>query len=367
MSQTVNAALVRKLSVGQKDRGDRPRSVLRALRLGFARAAGDRLNLSLAVIGAKQSSRSQDDLIEPIGQDCLLLVFDGPEGRAAACLDLNVVSAIVQSQTIGDVMPGDPEPRAFTDTDAAMVAPLIEAALARSAGLIDAAAEQICMAGYEFSARAEDLRNLSLAMSEEAYRVFDLTVDLANGVRQGQISVFLPDRPFALDKADEAIEAVGPRIEQSSGVVRAELSAVLCRMSLPLSDLSAMQPGSVLPLRGARLDRTEILTIDRTRTGIGRLGQCGGLRAVRLNEQVSLPALPGCDTQEFIESRRRLQPRDQLDEKAANAVGIVSPAVEVDVLESVENELLLNDSERMVTEISQLAGLDAADTNNSAD
>ncbi|WP_299898746.1 FliM/FliN family flagellar motor C-terminal domain-containing protein [uncultured Ruegeria sp.] len=367
MSQTVSAALARKLSVGRKDLGDRPRSVLRALRLGFARAASDRLNLPLAVIGAKQASGSQDDLVESVGQDWLLLVFDGQEGRAAICLNPHVVSAIVQTQTIGEVLPGGPEPRVFTDTDAAMAAPFIESALTLSAGLIVAADEQICLTGYELAARSEDARGLSLAMSADAHHVFDLTVDLANGVQQGQISIFLPDHPAAPDKVDEVTETAGPRIALSSGVVRAELNAVLCRMSLPLSDLSTIQPGSVLPLHGARLDRTEILTIGRTPTGIGRLGQCGGLRAVRLNEHAALPALSGADTQEFIESRGRMQPHDYLAESVSNAVDVMPPATGDEGLELADNDLSLNDSERMVAEISQLAGLDAADTNTDAE
>ncbi|QFT72224.1 FliM/FliN family flagellar motor C-terminal domain-containing protein [Ruegeria sp. THAF33] len=367
MSQTVSAALARKLSVGRKDLGDRPRSVLRALRLGFARAASDRLNLPLAVIGAKQASRTQDDMVESVAQDWLMLVFDGPEARAGICLSPHVVSAIVQTQTIGEVLPGDPDPRAFTDTDAAMVVPFIETALTLTAGSIDAAAEQVCLTGYEFAARTKDSRGLSLAMTEDEYRVFDLTVDLAGGAQQGQISIFLPEHPATPEKAEEVTDPAGPRLEQASGVVRAELNAVLCRMSLPLSDLSEIQPGCVLPLRGARLDRTEILTIDRKPAGIGRLGQCGGLRAVRLNEHSTPPALSGDDAQEFIESRGRMQPHDDLVEPVSGAVDVMPPAIEDAGLDLTDNDLSLNDSERMVAEISQLAGLDAADTNPGAE
>lgn len=364
MSETVNAALARKLTVGQKDLGDRPRSVLRALRLGFARAANDRVNLSLAIIGAKQSSRSAEDLVEAIGPDWLLLVFDGPGGRLAACLDPHLVSAIVQTQTIGEVLQDDPAPRAFTDTDAAMSALLIEAALTRSAGLIDPTAEQVCLVGHEYASRAANLRELSLALTDEAYRVFDLTVDLANGIKQGHISVFVPESPIVSDIADEASDHSGPRLEHSSGVVKADLNAALCRMTVPLSMLTAMQIGDILPLRGARLDRTEILTIERTRAGVGRLGQCGGLRAVRLNEHAALPALSGTEAQEFIESRGGIHPQDSLDEPMANVVEITPPVPMTDFEGSLSEDLILDDSDRMVAEISQLAGLNTPEPEN---
>ncbi|WP_050603267.1 FliM/FliN family flagellar motor switch protein [Ruegeria sp. 6PALISEP08] len=367
MSETVNAALARKLSVGKKDLGDRPRSGLRALRLGFARAAGDRLNLPLAVIGAKQSSRSAEDLGETIGQDWLLLVFEGVEGRSAVCLDPHLVSAIVQTQTIGEVMPDDPAPRVFTDTDAAMAAPLIEAALTRSADLIDTVDEPVCLAGHEYSTRAANLRELSLAMTHEVYRSYDLTVDLANGVRQGHISVFLPETSAALEVAEQDLEHSGPRIEQSSGVVRADLNAALCRMTLPLSALSAMRIDDVLPLPGARLDRTVVLTIDRTRAGVGRLGQCGGLRAVRLNEHAALPALSGAEAQEFIESRGRLRPQDNVQEPITNTMDILPPASIPEGTEIVPDNTLIEDSERMVAEISHLAGLDTQEPGSRED
>ena len=280
MTQTVSAALTRKLSVGREEQGDKPRSVLRALRLAFARAAGDRLQLPMVVIGARQSHRTPDMLANQVGEDWLLLQFVTGDGASAAiCMDLGAVSAIVQVQTIGGVMAEEPAPRAFTHTDGAMVAPLIEDAMARAVDLVEAPADQSSLSGFEFSARLADLRTLSLAMVEDAYRVFDLTVELGGGPRQGQISVFLPDR--SAEDADEvAQKGTGPNLEQASGVLRAELNTVICRMSLPLASLSQLKVGDVLPLMGARLERAEVLTIDRSRAAIGRLGQCGGMRAV---------------------------------------------------------------------------------------
>ncbi len=366
MTQTVSAALTRKLSVGQEEQGDKPRSVLRALRLAFARAAGDRLQLPMVVIGARQSHRTPDLLADQLGEDWLLLQFvDGDGMSAAICMDLGAVSAIVQVQTIGEVMADEPAPRTFTHTDGAMVAPLVEDALARAVDLVEAPVDQSSLSGLEFSTRLADLRTLSLAMVEDAYRVFDLTVELGGGLRQGQISVFLPDR-VAEDADENTQEDTGPNLEQASGVLRAELNTVICRMSLPLASLSHLKTGDVLPLTGARLDRAEVLTIDRNRAAIGRLGQCGGMRAVRLNEYAPLTALTHSEAEEFLEARSTTTPQSDPDMPPPTEPARMPVAFDPGATSDIESNLNFADSDQMVAEISQLAGLKLSDTDPDA-
>ncbi|WP_170782798.1 flagellar motor switch protein FliM [Ruegeria lacuscaerulensis] len=350
MAQPVNAVLARKLSVGQEGQGDGPRSALRAFRLGFARAAGDRLNLPLSVIGAKQSERSPDVLGDFAGDDWLLLRFSDPDGVAAAvCMDIGVVSAILQVQTIGEVMPDPPAGRSFTDTDAAMVAPMVEEALRRADALADPTGGQPGLTGYEFKARLADMRSLSLAMVEDAYLTFDLTVELSGGLRQGHIALLLPERA-GTDAEIVPEDPSGPSLEQATGVVRAELNTVICRMNLPLAALSGLSAGDVLPLTGSRLDRAEVLTIDRTRAAVGRLGQCGGMRAVRLNEYAPLPAL--ANTEEFLEARLATeQPHHAETARQEGQPSIKEPDLTAETLE-------FNDSDQIAAEISKLAGLE---------
>ncbi|WP_170465391.1 FliM/FliN family flagellar motor C-terminal domain-containing protein [Ruegeria arenilitoris] len=358
MTQSVSTALARKLSAGQEEQGEKPRSILRALRLAFARTAGDRYQLPLAVIGAKQSHRAPEALEQVIQADWLLLQFSNAEGMAAAvCMDMAAVSAIVQVQTIGQVLPGEPDARAYTDTDAAMVAPLVEEALSRAVGVVEASADQANLSGYEFRARLGDLRTLSLAMVEDAYRVFELTVELGGGLRQGQVSVLLPDLPAEPGEDEVDAGEAGPNLEQASGVVRAELNTVISRMSLPLAMLSDLSVGDVLPLTGSRLDRAEILTIDRTRAAIGRLGQCGGMRAVRLNEYASVAALEQSELPEFLKARSTASRSEALEEPIQAASNQAVIPIGADVLGDLEADLGFESPDQMVAEISQLAGL----------
>ncbi len=349
MTQPVSAALARKLTAGQEGRGDRPHSVLRALRLALARAAADRLRLPLAVIAAKQVAGSPDTLGGQIGDDWLLLQFTGAEGlQAAVCMDMGTVSAIVQVQTVGEVMPSPPVERAFTDTDAAMVAPWVEEVFRRTANLVEEAGDQERLAGYQYRLRLADLRTLSLALVEDAYVSYDLTVELGNGLRQGKVSVLLPELSSGSD-AEDHDEDAALKLGQGAGVLRAELDTVICRMSVPLASLSALATGDILPLAGARLDQAEVLTIDRSRAAVGRLGQCGGMRAVRLNEQVPLPSPLGTDAQEFLAARAHNQPAADISADAAEIV--------LNEASGLVDDLELGDSDQIAAEISKLAGL----------
>lgn len=363
MTTRVNTALSRKLSAQQQGAADTPRSILRALRLGLARAAGEGMGLALSVIGAKQAVRMHEDMVELLHDGWLLLLFTSDLGGvAAACLNPGCVSAIVQQQTIAMVTSDPPPDRAFTDTDAAMVAPLFEDMFGRALKLVDASADVASLSGYEFASRARDRRGLLLSLVDEAYRVFDLTVELAGGARQGEVCILLPERP--LSEEEQAAEAAhsGLSLDQASGVMRAELNTVISRMSLPLTALSALSVGDVLPLQDARVDRIEVFAIDRTCTTIGRLGQCGGMRAVRINEQCPALVRPVNDDQSFLASKTRpvSTPADNGPTSEINAdLPLRDPAMDDALLDT--DDLLPATSNQRVAEISHLAGLPAPD------
>lgn len=283
-----HSVLQRKVAVAQDEGRGGPRSILRAMRLGLARAAADTMDLPMTVIGATQCRRLQDALQDAVPDERLYVLLAGPEGLlGAACFDRVCVTSVIQQQTMGTVFAAPMGERAFTGTDAAMMAPLIDAFLPRARDLTEAVLDRICLDGFQFATRAEDRRNLILSLEYDSFRMFDLTIDIAGGVAQGQITLLFPDQPEPKDldgDGDEGSAASG--LEQGFGVMRAELTAVISRVQLPLSAFSAMQPGDLLPLIGDKLDKTEVLTIDGQRIAVARLGQCRGMRALRLNERL---------------------------------------------------------------------------------
>lgn len=172
--------------------------------------------------------------------------------------------------------------REFTNTDAALAEPLIEMLLSRAADLSDSADDQRCLKGFRFGAIIEDVRSLMLVLDTKRYRVFDLTIDIAEGAMQGAICLVLPDLPPGTD-TDSDLMHNRPGLDTGFGVIRADLTASIGRLRVPLAELSVMQPGDVLPLTRERLEETELITICGKTVASGRLGQVNGLRAVRLS------------------------------------------------------------------------------------
>lgn len=261
---------------------------MKALRLALARAAAEVFDLSLAVIDAKQSRVSQDLVAGLFESDRLLVLLDGPDRQAGAVsLDSVLVTALIQRQTIGSVASAAAPTRPFTDTDAALIEPLIDALLSKAVELTGDMTDRACLTNYRFGARVEDGRSAALAMEAEHLRVFTLTVDICGGLQQGGMDLILPDRHAEIHPSDSA-KSAGPNFSPSlSDAVMsspAELTAVLCRLRLPLAELAAMRPGEVLPLNINRFDRTDLLAIGGYRVAVGRLGQSGGFRAVRVKE-----------------------------------------------------------------------------------
>lgn len=280
--------LARKLRLERDREKDKPRSFLRALRLGLARGASEIMNLPISVIGARHSCRELDELPQVLPGGQLYLILSSPEGqRAAACIDPECVGAIIQQQTTGQVTSGETAGRRYTGTDAAMVAPLLEGALSRALDLVEAAEDRFCLSGFEYVARVEDPGGVTLALEQERYRVCELTVDLAGGQRQGCITLVLPERAAPKDPVKNPASSPSRRLDQAAAVIRADLMAVIDRMQFPLSSLAELRVGDTLPLAGNRLSRIHLLTIERHAIATGRLGQCDGMRAVRLREHPS--------------------------------------------------------------------------------
>ncbi|MCL6283456.1 FliM/FliN family flagellar motor switch protein [Ruegeria sp. 2012CJ41-6] len=290
-SRNVDTVLARKIAQAGQSAVQTTRPLLRALRRGLAQASAGVSGPAMAVIGATENSLPRDSLSAHLQDQRLMLVLGEPGGlNAAFCVDRIATAAMIRHQTMGEVSTQPPDDRPFTDTDAALLAPLAERLLTEAADLLGEAEDWLCMRSYRFENRQKKLSDLILILGQERYRLCDLVVDIGHGVCQGQITVILPDRPpeQVAEPEDVATEPVG--LERNFGLMRTELQVVLTRLQVPLSTLSGLKPGDALPLDSCQLDEAELLTIDGRAVARARLGQCRGMRALRLNE--TPPDLP---------------------------------------------------------------------------
>lgn len=348
----MSAILQRKVADAQRESAGSDMSALRALRLSLARAGEDLLGLPLSVLAARQQRLAVDDLGEIFSDEELLIVLDASDGATGvAAVKQPLVSALVQQQTTGQVSQRVMEPREFTDTDAALCAPLIEDVLRRAAELVEAEIDECCFRDIRFGARGEDVRSVLLSLRAPRYRVFHLSLDIALGLHQGELVLALPDRAFQAETASENAPHSENVVHSPLLDVPAQVDAVLARFRLPLAELRALAPGDILPLTRDRLDDTALVSVTGSVLARGRLGQMNGRRAVRLMAPLPIPRAGGERAEASFDSLA-LQAADGTDDGAAS---FSAPQDEpLEGLEALSPELAAE-------QISELAGLSAED------
>jgi flagellar motor switch protein FliM len=269
----------------------------RGWRLALARAARNGLGLDLEFRRMTIFRRSLTELLEMPPERALLALLDGPEaGLGLLILTPPVLSAFIEIQTIGRVSAQGAATRKPTRTDAAMVAGVIDAALAEMEAVLADEADLIWAGGFRYASFLEDARPLGLLLEEETYRVLVAEVALAGGAKTGEVILALPAhgrgmRPTA--DAEAAADLAGPQFAAALGaqVMQADclLQAVMARISLPLHQVMALTEGEVLPLAGATLDAVQLETLDGRRVAAGRLGQNRGMRALKIGATPERP------------------------------------------------------------------------------
>ncbi|MGI3163115.1 FliM/FliN family flagellar motor C-terminal domain-containing protein [Pseudooceanicola sp. 200-1SW] len=287
-STASNAVLRKKASVARETYQARAMSPEKALRLSLAKSADELLDLSLVVLSCQYEMLSADELTAQLSDDALLVLLDGA-GRisGAMMLDLMSTSALVEQNTMGRISPLEPEPRATTTTDAALIGPMIDDVFLRLAMLLEGDRASDWMAGYSFGVRIENVRLLGLALDAPEFHVFRLHIEFG-ATRQGQMLIALPDRSHLPAIEREGVAEDGPGATVGAAVMSAPaaIDAVLHRVSMPLSRVQGLKVGDLIEVPRSALAQTRLETRGETgrATCLGkvRLGQMGGMRAVRL-------------------------------------------------------------------------------------
>ncbi len=282
----------RKTNAGRALHQLRTVSVLKALRLTLSKVGNDLFALPLATLGATQETVELEDCAAAFIDDHLLILLDGPDGlRGAAMIDPALVGGLIQQQTMVKVHPiQDGVNRPMTGTDAALVAPLINAVLERAADLPETDEERAVLAGFQFGAQAADVRLLMLALEARSFHIIRMTVDMAKGVRQGELVLCLPVRELS-DMPEEAESdptkpARPPRLLAETVMsLPAELRVSLTQITLPIRQASGLKVGQSLDLGHVSFDTAQVRTREGRVVATGVLGQTDGMRAVRLKHR----------------------------------------------------------------------------------
>ena len=298
MAEPGQSILRRKVAAAQAEVAEGGPGADRAWRLAMARAARDKLKITVDFTAMAVDRRSLAELVELPPERSLIAVLDGPsEGLGMIVLSPPVLAGFIEAQTIGKVKSTDLPARRPTRTDAAMVAGVIDAALRALEAALAEEADLVWAGGFRYASFLDDPRPLGLLLEDCAYKVLKAEVSLAGGARTGVILLALPAigrgaAPVAKevvggaaeDHSQGFMEALAERVSGAQG----RLEAVLARLRMSLGDVMNLTEGMVLPLPLAGLDQISIEGCDGRRVAEGRLGQNRGMRAVRLNDAAAV-------------------------------------------------------------------------------
>lgn len=297
MADQQKVSVIRRKTRAAREGADpRVMSPVRALRLALARAADTLYDLPLVVATVEQRRVEAGEVEAALGTEGLFVLLDGAGGaRAAMRLDPGLLAALIEVQTTGRIRAGEVRARTPTRTDAAMVAPLVDALLARFDESMGESGAEHAPRGFHFGDRMEDARALSLLLLAPEFDVFRLTVDLGPGLRTGRLDLLLPPPPPPARAPRPAARggtrrggAGGARTPEPEDLAAVALAAtvmfdaVLARIRLPLSEAMALEVGQRLGLPVQSLRRVQLLGAGGYMAAEGRLGRRDGWRAVRL-------------------------------------------------------------------------------------
>ena len=281
--------MARKLAAARGAVADGGPGADRAWRLALARAARDQMKLPLEVADLTSDRLSLAEVLELPPDHAMIVVLEGPrDGLGLMVIGAAVLAAMIEVQTIGKVAAVAPDARKPTRTDAAMVAPMIDAALSGLEAALLQEPDLIWAGGFRYASFLDDPRPLGLLLEDTAYRVLRGHVSLANGIRTGPVLLALPADGRGTAPVGRAAEhaLLGPaftalladQVENTDCV----LDAVLTRVSMPLAQVLAMAVGEVVTLPRAWLERISFEGLDGRVVATGKLGQNRGMRAIRL-------------------------------------------------------------------------------------
>ena len=290
----INSVIYRKTRVARDGFDARVMSPAKAFRLSLAKAADVLFDLDVTIATIEQIKLKHGDIQKEMGDDGLLILLDGYGGsRAVLKFDMQLLSALIEVQTTGKVSPADIPARVMTRTDAAMVAPLVNALMSGFDMQMSAEFDDFRETGFGFGDMAEDARALSLVLVDPEFELFRISVDVANGTKSGCLTVMAPVPPkndFGLSHEKTGTQNVSG-LEQNTMNAPIVLSAAMARVSMPLKEIWAFQPGHKMALPIDSMNETLLLGAKGHVVSEVRLGQLNGWRAVRFvsGDDAALP------------------------------------------------------------------------------
>lgn len=278
-----------------------PLTASRAMRIALGRAAQVSVGIPIGVSTVTEEHKSLDDMVATLSDDLMLMALNRGDQLYGLCgLDLSLCTTVGEVQTAGGLSPRAPKVRPMTATDLALAQPLVEWLLRElqqttKGTVLENWCDRLAVGG-----RIESARRAGLDLADGTFRVMQMGLDISGGAREGSMLLALPSDVSLLPVEGAAPEITSWADRLRAAVMAAPLSfdAVLHRFPVSLQEITALQPDSLLPLRGCTVGDVQLETLDGRTFAPGRLGQVAGKIAVRLeakalDELADMPNLSG--------------------------------------------------------------------------
>lgn len=260
----------------------------KAIAAALIRAAMKSVGLQLEVSSLQESILSLAELPEVIEDCALRLVIEGPKGvTGLVVLGPQMVTALMQMQTLGRLCRVGATSRRPTRTDAALLAEFTDSWLSAIDQDMAASADRIWAGGFRYVSWIEESRTVASLLEDISYRVWRIELMLGEG-RASMLWVVPEDGQGMLPIPEAEPQQQMPDIAWTEGFQRsvlgaeARLDAVIYRMTLPLATVLAFRAGLDVPLPEKAISQMWVEASGR-RLCTARLGQRDGRRAVLLS------------------------------------------------------------------------------------
>ena len=276
-------------ALAQRQALGRDVSVPRAFARSLAIAADTLWGLSATSVVAFHDTLSTDRALAKLDKDQLFLLIEtGAGARGLVVLDRAIVTSLIEVQTLGKVTKLPLDSRRFTQTDAAMAVPLVDAALSRFTSMLESHAELEHRLGFAFAAMADDAETAGLAMEAAMCDFCELEVSVDQDTRKGRVVLCLPD-PVPSHATPDGTASTGKH-EAALKTIPARMHAVLTRIHIPLSKARSLKPGDVLDISATAVNSASLVANGGFAAARGKMGQMNGFRAIRIGrDDVSVP------------------------------------------------------------------------------
>ncbi len=282
--QTEHSTLQRKAGTGRAPSDGAGMTAAKAFRLAVSKAAEVELGLAVRAQTIKEEHVTQAQILDMLDGEALMLMLEGPhDARGVAVLDIQAVSALIEVQTLGNVLATEAVARRPTRIDSAMCEALVDRVLKEFEGhLADTSAADWAM-GFRFFKQTPSLRLLGLALVDVPYRLFHLPLDLADGAKHGMLQIVMPAQ--GMRQPDSAGDDSGwtQAMKHVVGDSHVGITGVLHRLQKTVSEVQAMAVGDLLNVPQSAITSVTMEGSDGCVVGHARLGQQNGFRALRVS------------------------------------------------------------------------------------